>query len=351
MHNNKLRRGFFFQWLLMLWLTASSAAFAQAPFELANVLTEAGQSHSYIASENDIQVPVTVMHGSQPGPVLLLTAGVHGDEFPAILALQRLREEIDANELKGTLILVHIANLPGFHARRVALHPADNKNLNREFPGDKDGTPTEQLAEFFTREFISRIDFLIDMHSGSWNQELWPHVYSPFVGNQELDDLTFEFAKATGMQNIVLYGERPRDPANSISYPNTAMTRGKPGLTTEIGHLGQRDEDYIEETLELSRNALYFLEMLPGEPNLHPDPVIFDKLSSVASPADGLFTPRVEIGSEVEEGTIVGDVRDYFGNIVAELTSPVNGTVLMINYTPPVKAGETPVTIGIEQES
>lgn len=351
MNNNKKPNYFAKRWMLVLWLLGSSAAFAQAPFELANVLTEAGQSHSFIAKEDDLQVPVTVIHGTEAGPVLLLTAGVHGDEFPAILALQRLREEIDAKQLKGTLILVHLANLPGFHARRVALHPLDNKNLNREFPGDKNGTPTEQLADFFTREFISRMDFLIDMHSGSWHQQLWPHVYSPFVGNKELDELTFEFAKAIGMQNIVMYGERPRDPANSISYPNTAMTRGKPGLTTEIGHLGQRDEDYIEETLELSRNALYFLEMLPGKATPHPNPIIYDKLKSVASPVDGLFTPRVEIGSAVEEGTIVGDVRDYFGNIVAELTSPATGTVLMINYTPPVKAGETPVTIGIKQES
>lgn len=338
------------QWTVTVWLLMSSTAFAQVPFELANEITEAGQSHSYLAKENDFEVPVTVIHGAVTGPVLLLTAGIHGDEFPAVLALQRLREEVDAKQLKGTLILVHLANLPGFHARRVALHPADNKNLNREFPGDKNGTPTEQLAEFFTREFISRIDFLIDMHSGSWNQELLPHVYSPFVDNKELDELTFEFAKAIGMQHIVMYGERPRDPANSISYPNTAMTRGKTGLTTEIGHLGQRDEQSIEDTLTLSRNALYFLKMLPGKPTPHPNPVIYDKLKSIASPVNGLFTPRVEIGSTVEEGTIVGDVRDYFGNIVAELTSPVSGTVLMINYTPPVKAGETPVMIGIEQK-
>ncbi|WP_368564663.1 succinylglutamate desuccinylase/aspartoacylase family protein [Pseudoxanthomonas sp. UTMC 1351] len=343
------KKRFFFQpWLLAAWLLACPAAFAQESFQLANVLTEAGQSHSFIAKEHDLKVPVTVIHGTQPGPVLLLTAGVHGDEFPSVLALQRLRGEIDAKQLRGTLILVHLANLPGFHGRRVALSPLDDKNLNRVFPGSTDGTPTEQLAEFLTREFIGRSDFLIDMHSGSWNQELWPHVYSPFVGNKELDELTFEFAKATGMRHIVMYGERPRDPANSISYPNTAMTRGKPALTTEIGHLGQRDEAFVEQALDVARNAIYFLEMLPGKSKRHPDPVIYETLKSVASPADGLFTPRVDIGSTVKVGTIVGDVRDYFGNVLAELTSPVSGTVFMISDTPPVKAGETPVTIGVE---
>ena len=81
-------------WLFSLVL--SSTVFAQSPFELADVLTEAGESHSYIAKEKDLEVPVTVIHGAESGPVLLLTAGVHGDEFPAILALQRLREEVDA---------------------------------------------------------------------------------------------------------------------------------------------------------------------------------------------------------------------------------------------------------------
>ena len=328
--------------------TISFNTTATTSFELLGVTTKAGQKNSYLATEGAITLPVTVVNGLQPGPVLLLTAGIHGDEFPSMLALQRLRTELDPADIKGTVVLLHLANLPGFHGRRLALSPEDEKNLNRVFPGKKNGTSTEQVAELLTREFISRIDFLVDMHSGSSNQHLLPHVYSPFVGDDKLDTLTFEFAKATGMKHIVLYGDRPRDPNNSISYPNTAMTRGKPGLTTEIGHLGQRDEEFVEQTLTVARNTLYFLKMLPGEPAYHPDPVIYDRLTSVSSPADGFFTPLVTIGDEVETGTVVGEVTDYFGNLVERLKSPVSGTILMISQTPPIKTGESPVTIGIK---
>ena len=319
---------------------------AKAPFELVGVMTEPGQKHSFIAEEGYIKLPVTVVNGTHPGPVLLLAAGTHGDEFPSMFALQRLASELDPQRVKGTVVILHLANLDGFHGRRLALNPKDEKNLNREFPGSKQGTATEQLAELLTREFISRCDFFVDMHSGSSNQKLLDHVYSPFVGDPKLDKLTFEFAKATGIKHIVMYGERPRDPANSISFPNTAMTRGKPGLTTEIGHLQQRDEKSIEFALKVARNSLYFLEMLPGKLEPNDDAVIYETIVYVKSEFDGFFTPRVTIGDQVKPGTLLGEVTDYFGNVVQQLKSSETGTILMINETPPIKKGESTVSIG-----
>lgn len=336
-------------WMFVLLTLASGAVNAKESFELVGVSTPAGESHSYMATEGDISLPVTVVHGAHEGPVLLLTAGIHGDEFPAMFALQRLRSELDPNELRGTVILLHLANVHGFHGRRVALSPLDEKNLNRVFPGDKDGTPTEQVAELLTREFISRADFLVDMHSARSSGKLLEHVYSPFVGDEQLDNLTFEFARATGMKHIVMYGERPRDPDNSISYPNTAMTRGKPGLTTEIGQLGQRDEHFIEDALAVARNVIYFLEILPGQVAQHPNPVIYDRLIALESAHDGFFTPLAQVGDAVQAGDVVAEVTDYFGDVLQQLHAPESGTVLMINHTPPILSGETPVTIAIEQ--
>lgn len=322
---------------------------AKEAFELVGVTTPVGEKQAYIAQEGNIKLPVTVVNGAQQGPVLLLAAGTHGDEFPAMFALQKLAKELDPKALKGTVVIIHLANLDGFHAHRLALNPKDEKNLNREFPGSKTGTATEQIAELLTREFISRIDFFIDMHSGSSNQKLLDHVYSPFIGDKTLDDMTFEFAKATGMKHIIMYGDRPRDPNNSISFPNTAMTRGKPALTTEIGHLGQRDNASIEDALTVARNALYFLQMLPGTPQLPADPVIYKTIDYVDSNFDGFFTPQVTIGDNVKLGTVVGYITDYFGNVVQTLTANTAGTVLMINETPPIKKGGSAVAIGIVQ--
>lgn len=325
----------------------SMNSFAKDAFELVGVSTKAGEKQAYVAQEGDIQLPVTVVNGAAEGPILLLAAGTHGDEFPAMFALQQLAKELNPKVLKGTVVILHLANPDGFHARRLALNPKDEKNLNREFPGSKTGSATEQIAELLTREFISRIDFFIDMHSGSSNQKLLDHVYSPFVGDKILDEKTFEFAKATGMKHIIMYGERPTDPHNSVSFPNTAMTRGKPALTTEIGHLGLRDEASVDYALTVARNALYFLEMVPGKAEPNKDRVIYKRLDSVKSEFDGFFTPLVTIGDEVKQGTNVGQITDYFGNVVQTLKSDSAGTVMMINETPPVKKGESAVVIGI----
>jgi len=348
MHLTTLRTGiatvlFFFSYFI------SAGVLAKDGFELAGITTQAGEKKSFMATREDIALPVTVINGKKEGPVLLLAAGTHGDEFPSMFALQKLREEVRPGELSGTLVLLHLSNIDGFHANRIALNPKDNKNLNREFPGSAGGTPTEQIADFLTKEFVVKADYFIDMHSGSANQQLLDHVYSPFVGNKVLDDLTFEFAKATGMQHIVMYGDRPRDPDNSISFPNTAMTRGVPGLTTEIGHLGQYTEESVGYAVQVSRNALYFLEMLPGEPGPHAEPVIYETLTSAKSHHTGFFLPGVKIGAKVEKGTPLGKVTDYFGNVVETISSPVAGTVMMINEMPAIKEGQSAVTIGILQ--
>ncbi|MFZ8199950.1 succinylglutamate desuccinylase/aspartoacylase family protein [Alteromonas portus] len=334
--------------LVSLCSALSLNANANEPYELMGVTTQTGEKASYLATEKHITLPVTVINGKSDGPVLLLSAGIHGDEFPSMYALQQLQQNLDPNAMSGVLVVLHLANLDGFHSNRIALNPKDEKNLNREFPGSADGTPTEQIAEVLTREFIGKADFLIDMHSGSANQTLLNHVYSPFVGNEELDALTFEFAKATGMQHIVLYGDRPRDPNNSISYPNTAMTRGKPGLTTEIGHLAQSDEESVAKALEVARNAMYFLKMLPEKPKPHPEPIIYETIKYPKSSKTGFFKASVVIGDKVTTGQDIGTVTDYFGNLVESLKSPVDGTVMMVNQMPAIKDGQSVMAIGVE---
>ena len=89
-------------------------------------------------------IPVTVFHGRDSGPVLSLIAGIHGSEYSPIISMQRLPELLDPQAMAGTLIIVHIANLPAFQGRSVYFGPDDLKNLNRSFPGKADGTVTER---------------------------------------------------------------------------------------------------------------------------------------------------------------------------------------------------------------
>lgn len=322
-------------------------AYAGSTFLLADQEVEYGKSVSWMQTVASTALPITVIHGQHPGPVLTLTAGIHGDEFPAIFALQQLRQTIKPDALHGTLIIVHLANLEGFHGRRVALSPVDEKNLNRVFPGHAIGTLTEQIADFLTREIITKTDYLIDIHSGSWNQTLLPHLYSPVLNNATLDKKTLDFAKALGIPHIVLYDERPNDPAHSISYPNTAQTRGKPGLTLEVGQLGQRKQADIESIYQACMHAIHHLNMLELVSKTQSNPVLYRKLVSIKSPHTGIFNSMVKVGDQVMAGQEVGWISDYFGHRIATLYSAVTGTVLMQKDTPPIRKGEATIDIGI----
>ena len=324
---------------------------AREAFALAGVTVAAGTEASFLVDTAGTQVPITVVHGANEGVVLTLTAGVHGDEFPSIFALQRLRQQLDPAQVSGTVILVHLANLAGFHGRRIALNPRDDKNLNREFPGDVAGSATEQLAHFFTTEIVAVTDYLIDLHSGSAYQTLLPHAYSPVLHDDALDARTLAFAEATGLEHIVLYDERPNDPVNSISYPNTAQTRGKPALTLEIGHLGQRDEASIEGVIEACQRALRHLGIVSGAPLPQRSARLYSRLAYADSPVTGLFHPESQVGAQVQEGQRLGLITDYFGELLAEIHAPATGTLLMLLETPAVSAGETPATVAVPATS
>src|SRR5712675_1867539 len=129
------------------------------------------------ASDSGTQIPVTTIRGTGPGPVLALIAGNHGYEYPPILALQRLSTLIDPAKLKGTIIMVHGANMPSFLGRTVYFSPIDHKNLNRVYPGKPDGTVSERIAFAITREVIDECDVLLDLHCGDGNELLRPYVY------------------------------------------------------------------------------------------------------------------------------------------------------------------------------
>src|SRR5437773_4888378 len=127
--------------------------------------------------DSGTRVPLTIVRGREPGPTLALIAGTHGDEVAPIIALQRVRRELDPARLRGTVLLVHVANLPSFLRRTVYYSPIDGKNLNRVYPGKRDGTVSERIADAITREIIERADYLVDIHAGDGNESLRPYTY------------------------------------------------------------------------------------------------------------------------------------------------------------------------------
>ncbi len=298
------------------------------------------------ATDPGTQIPVTIARGERPGPVLALVAGNHGYEYAPILALQRVRAQLDPKALRGTLILVHVANMPSFLGRTIYYSPVDRKNLNRVYPGRRDGTLSERIAYAITTEVIEKCDMLVDVHCGDGNESLRPYVYMPVTGDPRMDAAVREMALAFGIEYIVVDRDRPRDPAASIYCATTAITRGKPAITVESGYLGTTDPEPIERIVRGVFSLMRHLKMLEGAPERVAHPVFLDPTQVVTSPATGILSPKVERGQYVAAGTVLATITDFFGRTIAEVRAPLSGIVLYIVATPPITQGEPVAFIG-----
>ena len=292
------------------------------------------------------KIPITIVNGENDGPVLALVAGVHGYEYPPVLALQRLAKKLDPTKLSGAVILVHIANMPSFLGRTIYYNPLDGVNLNRAFPGKVDGTSCERIAYQLTNEVIKKCDVLIDMHCGDGNEDLLPYLYCTQVGNPQVDEKTKALAINFGLKVIVGDLGRPTDLSQSVYCGNTALLMGKPSITIESGKLGGTDEEDVIRIIHGTFNIMKHLKMMEGEPKLIAEPVWVQEYQIIRSEHDGLFYPLVGRGYHVQEGELIGYLTDFFGNTIQEVRAPYNGIVLYIIATPPMNQGEPMASIG-----
>src|SRR4051794_2073376 len=221
-------------------------------FSTGNIAARPGEMASGFLDEG---IPVTIFNGREDGPVLALVAGNHGYEYPPILALQMLRARVNPKKLAGAVILVHVANMPSFLGRTVYFSPVDQKNLNRVYPGKKDGTVSDRIAYAITNEVIARCDYLLDLHCGDGNESLRPYVYQTVTQSEEMNGRIAALVTMCGFSHIVIDRGRPADPENSMYCSNTAITRGKPAVTIEAGFLGVPDEKSAKLIVECCENV------------------------------------------------------------------------------------------------
>lgn len=332
--------------LYILFIAAFAAAvqagddFHLGPLEAPRGSLESGYLAVPPGEDGEARIPVSVLHGARPGPVLALVAGTHGYEYPPITALQRLRRTLDPARLNGTVILVHIANPPSFLGRTIYYSPADGKNLNRVYPGRAHGTLSERIAYVITQEVIERADYLVDLHGGDGNEALRPYVYMPVTGNRELDEATKGMAMAFGLDHIVIDEGRLRDPDDSLYVDQTALARGKPAITTETGQLGSNDERWVQLAERGVYNLLRHLDMLDGEVQENEGVVWLTDYQVIASPETGVFSAAVRDGYAIAEDGLLGVLFDFFGDEIAEIRAPFAGVVNYVIATPPVSKGE-----------
>ncbi|MEX2150228.1 MAG: M14 family metallopeptidase [Steroidobacteraceae bacterium] len=331
--------------IVLAFLAISGAAHARDLSQLGPLRASAGQAVSgYLEvpamDDAGARIPVSLVRGANDGPVLVLIGGTHGYEYPGITALQRLRQSIDPRALRGTLILVHIANPPSFYGRTIYTSPADGKNLNRVFPGRPDGTLSERIAHAITTEVIAKADFLVDLHAGDGNEALRPYVYMPVTGDARLDAASRGMALAFGLDHIVIDDARIPRPEATQFVDHTALARGVPAITTETGQLGQNDEHSIALAERGIQNLMRHLGILEGTAEPNSGVVWLEDYQVIASPVTGVFRATVRDGYAVSEGGLLGELYDAFGARIGDVRAPFAGIVNYVVGTPPAVEGQ-----------
>jgi predicted deacylase len=330
---------------------ASMSVAAQAGFTVGTATAAPGQKATGFIEvpagvDAATSIPVAVVRGTKPGPVLALVSGAHGTEYASIIAIEKLIQSLDASQISGTVILVPLVNIQSFEQKVPHVNPVDGKSMNRFYPGKQDGTQTERASWLITKQVVEPCDYLIDYHGGDLDENLRPYSYWPKTGNATHDATTRAMALAFGLDHIIVASDRPQEAQASRYLDNTANTRGKPAIAVEAGYSGTVQADDVKALVDGTFSVMRYLKMLPGSPSAVEHPVWFGKIDTVASEQPGIFYPLVQRGSFVEKGTKIGYVTDFFGKIVYDAHAPAAGVVLYICGVPSMKKGDTVANIG-----
>jgi uncharacterized protein len=292
-------------------------------------------------------MPVAVVHGARPGPVLAVASGAHGSEYASILAVQRLIETVNPADVSGTLILLPLINVPSFEKITQHVNPTDNKSMNRFYPGDPNGTQTDRASFLVTKEVVEKCDHLIDLHGGDLDENLRPYSYWTVTGNQKQDELSRAMVLAFGLDHIIISSDRPKDPKASRYLENTATTRGKPSFTAEAGRSGPVNDADVAVLANGVLNVMGHLKMVQRQVAPVKNPIWIEPLISVTAEQNGVFHPRVDRDARVAKGAPIGVVTDYYNRKIQDVMSPEAGVVLFIRALPSLKKGDTIVSIGV----
>jgi uncharacterized protein len=296
-----------------------------------------GEKHALVldlGSETaGLTIPVLLVLGANHGKTMVITAGVHGDEFEGVRTVLEVFAELDPAALTGTLLAVPVANPPAFwNGTRTS--PLDEGNLARLFPGKQQGTATEVIAYYLAESIIARADFFIDLHSAGVKL-LMPSM----AGYDANDQRSREAAMVFGAP--VVWAHPSIQPGRTISF---AASHGIPWLYTEANGAGRIAPQDLAMFKRGVMNVLKHLGMLPGKVDARPprrmlygDGNIDASLSATRA---GFLIPAVELLEDVRAAQELGRTVDLHGELVENFHAPRDGVIGMIRVFPVVQPGD-----------
>jgi hypothetical protein len=292
------------------------------PFEFGGVTVTPGTRATIalpmarLYTNNEMTLPVQVVHGRSSGPVLFVAAAVHGDEINGVEIIRRLLNSRSLKNLRGTLLAIPVANPFGFIQRSRYL--PDRRDLNRSFPGKVKGSLAGRLAHLFMTEIGSRCDFGIDLHTGSNFRNNLPQIRACLH-----DPKTIELASAFGAPIVV-----PSE-LREGSLREAVAALGKPVLVFEGGEALYFNESVIRTGLRGILKVMRHTGMLAADKRAKfREPIITDRTSWVRANMSGTFSLKVKLGGLVKKGHLLGILSDPFSDDREEVRAPFTGVII-----------------------
>lgn len=277
-----------------------------------------------------VQLPVIVHRGAKPGPVMFLSAAMHGDEINSVEIVRRVLKLPALAELSGTLLAVPVVNVLAFlHQSRYL---PDRRDLNRSFPGSETGSLAARLAHLFLQEVVGKADFGIDLHTGAIHRPNLPQIRAD-LSNADNKRL----AKAFGAP--LFLDSKPAE--GTLRAYTTAQ--GIPAILYEACEALRFDETAIRIGVQGVVNVMVELEMLPKNGEAPPSSVapIYAKSEGWArAPVSGILRSQVALGDAVKKGATLGVVGNPFDDREEPVVAPFGGIVIGRVTLPLIYEGE-----------
>jgi predicted deacylase len=273
-----------------------------------------------------IRWPVGLINGTEDGPRLSITGGVHGTEYVGMEAAIRSFHAIDARQVHGSIGFVFIVNVPGFEAAETFANPIDGQNLNRIFPGNEQGTVSFVMAHRLVELLSNWGQWHLDLHGGDASEWLNPFAIYHQVGNPEVNKVAEQMARLWDTEIIWAT-------THQFGYPGTLVGelagRGIPAIVAESGYLSTYNEPEIGVHTNGVQNVLRHFGLLEGEPQLSNagrQKIVTENWVAYAT-RGGVFHPQARPGDRIRAGDVLARIKDVFGEVVEEIHAPKTGLV------------------------
>lgn len=313
-----------------------------------------GVQHGHLRlpySRNDsawgsVLIPVSVIRNGE-GPVALFTGANHGDEYEGPLALTHLAATLQPETVAGTVIVIPFMNAPAFLAG-TRVSPLDQVNLNRAFPGQPDGTPTQKIADYFQRVLLPMADLVLDFHSGGKTLD-----FLPFAASHVLDDKPLE-ARCRAARDAfnAPFSIEMREIDALGMYDEAAEAMGKTFVSTELGGRGTATPQTVAIARKGARNLLIHAGILEGAPEVAPTRLLTqpDDACFHFSPEPGLLELALDLGQPVRAGQLMARIwpTGHTGRPPVEVHAQRDGLLTARHHPGLIAAGDCLAVLAVE---